>query len=145
MGTLINTFNCNKQNLPVSGVSGSVEIANYFYPADYWNWNMQAEAFELPTNASYPFVDVQPGTKKLYFTASGVQTKDFNPFIATYGLANLNKNVFVKVYIESTLFAQCTSMLITKWDYTDIADGMCRWQVEGRGDWRFGNFNGLAF
>jgi len=131
---------CYGRGTPVSGVTGSLSINGYFYPADSWEWNMESSSIELPTVPSVPWVDQQTGLKRLMFTATGTVQSGFNPFLPAGGNVYLNKYHTVFVYLNDTLYATCNKILITRWDYKDEADGTARYITMGVGSWRFSNF-----
>ena len=130
----------------ITGATGSVIISSPTggsstteWPADSWEWDMDAGHIELPTVSSNPFVDTLSGLKRLAFKATGTAATDFNPFSFPTPIPYLNTYVKIAVVAQGTTQAYCPNCLVIGWNYKDDADGSCKWTLQAIGSWRFTN------
>lgn len=121
--------------LPTSGTDGELFIGGYSYPAWRWEYAFSTSAIPIPTPASSPYEDMIPANKRCTFSASGCLRWDFNPF----SLSHLYLGTYQIVIMKPNGITSATmpNALITKWRFEQEVAGLCTWNLECIGSWKF--------
>ncbi len=128
---------------PISGVDGIIYIGSYEYPCSFYNVTFSQSSVELPSAASYPYTDIQPGMMRCELSANGIARKQFNPNAGNKSAkAGEYKNILLVFWNEDEVQKmRIPSCYIESWHWTNESFGCASWSFVGRGDYKFTQVN----